>query len=179
MKTTMTAKGMNITPAIEERVLRKTQTMSKYLRQDTEMFVRMRREKNQRIVEITVPINGVLLRAESSSEDNLFMSIDRALAKLERQILRHRTRLDKRLREGLPQDTQPEFIEGLDADEQQARKVVRSKTYTVRTITQEDAILQMELLGHSFFVYVDVDTDQTHVLYLRKEGNLGLLIPEA
>ena len=179
MKTTMTAKGMNITPAIEDRVLRKTQTMSKYLRQDTEMFVRMRREKNQRIVEITVPINGVLLRAEARSEDNLFMSIDKALAKLERQILRHRTRLDKRLREGLPQDAQPEFIEGLDADEQQARKVVRSKTYTVRPMSQEDAVMQMDLLGHNFFVYIDVDSNQSHVLYLRKDGDLGLLIPEA
>ncbi|NLM86565.1 MAG: ribosome-associated translation inhibitor RaiA [Clostridiales bacterium] len=179
MKTTMTAKGMNITPAIENRVLKKTQTMGKYLRQDTEMFVRMRREKTQRIVEITVPINGVLLRAEASSEDNLFMSIDKALAKLEKQILRHRTRLDKRLREELPADTQPEFIEDLSDAEQEAREVARSKTYTVRPMSQEDAILQMELLGHSFFVYVDVDTDQTHVLYLRKEGNLGLLIPEA
>ena len=118
MKTTMTAKGMNISPAIENRVLRKTQTMSKYLRADTEMFVRMRKEKNQRIVEITVPINGVLLRAEAASEDNLFMSIDRALAKLEKQILRHRTRLDKRLREGLTADTQPEFIEDLGAGDQ-------------------------------------------------------------
>ena len=179
MKTTMTAKRINITPAIENRVLKKTQTMGKYLRQDTEMFVRMRREKAQRIVEIAVPITGVLLRAEASSEDNLFMSIDKALAKLEKQILRHRTRLDKRLREELPADTQPEFIEDLSDAEQEAREVARSKTYTVRPMSQEDAILQMELLGHSFFVYVDVDTDQTHVLYLRKEGNLGLLIPEA
>ncbi|HOQ63383.1 MAG TPA: ribosome-associated translation inhibitor RaiA [Clostridia bacterium] len=179
MKTTMTAKGMNISPAIENRVLRKTQTMSKYLRADTEMFVRMRKEKNQRIVEITVPINGVLLRAEAASEDNLFMSIDRALAKLEKQILRHRTRLDKRLREGLTADTQPEFIEDLGAGDQEAREVVRSKTYTVRPMSQEDAVMQMELLGHSFFVYVDLDTNQTHVLYLRRDGNLGLLVPEA
>lgn len=178
MKTSMTAKGMTITPAIENRILKKTQTMGKYLRQDTEMFVRMRREKSQRIVEITVPINGVLLRAESSSEDNLFMSIDRALAKLERQILRHRTRLDKRLRDELPVDAQPEFIEDLSDQEQEAREVVRSKTYTVRPMSQEDAIMQMELLGHNFFVYIDVDTSQTHVLYLRKDGNLGLLIPE-
>jgi putative sigma-54 modulation protein len=178
MKTTMTAKGMNITPAIENRVLRKTQTMSKYLKADTEMFVRMRKEKNQRIVEITVPINGVLLRAEAASEDNLFMSIDRALAKLEKQILRHRTRLDKRLREGLPADTQPEFIEDLSAGEQEAREVVRSKTYTVRPMSQEDAVMQMELLGHSFFVYIDIDSSQTHVLYLRRDGNLGLLVPE-
>ena len=179
MKTTMTAKGMNISPAIENRVLRKTQTMSKYLRADTEMFVRMRKEKNQRIVEITVPINGVLLRAEAASEDNLFMSIDRALAKLEKQILRHRTRLDKRLREGLTADTQPEFIEDLGAGDQEAREVVRSKTYTVRPMSQEDAVMQMELLGRSFFVYVDLDTNQTHVLYLRRDGNLGLLVPEA
>ena len=179
MKTTMTAKGMNITPAIENRVLKKTQSMGKYLRPDTEMFVRMRREKNLRIVEITVPINGVLLRAEASSEDNLFMSIDKALAKLERQLLRHRTRLSKRLRDELPMDTQPEFIEDLSESEQEAREVVRSKTYTVRPMSQEDAVMQMELLGHSFFVYIDLDSNQTHVLYLRKDGDLGLLIPEA
>ncbi len=178
MKTIITAKGMNITPAIENRVLKKTQTMGKYLRQDTEMFVRMRREKALRIVEITVPINGVLLRAEASSEDNLFMSIDRALAKLERQILRHRTRLDKRLREEIPADAQPEFIEDLSAQEQEARKIVRTKSYTVRPMSREDAVMQMELLGHTFFVFIDVDSDQTQVLYLRKDGNLGLLVPE-
>ena len=110
-----------------------------------------------------------LLRAEAASEDNLFMSIDRALAKLEKQILRHRTRLDKRLREGLTADTQPEFIEDLGAGDQEAREVVRSKTYTVRPMSQEDAVMQMELLGHSFFVYVDLDTNHTHVLYLRRD----------
>lgn len=179
MKTTITAKDMVVTPGITNRVLKKTQTMGKYLRPDTEMFVRMRREKAQRIVEITVPINGVLLRAEASSEDNLFMSIDRALAKLEKQILRHRTRLDKKLREEIAADTQPEFIEDLSAADQEDRQVVRSKTYTVRPMSQEDAVMQMDMLGHSFFVYVDVDSSQTQVLYLRKDGNLGVLIPEA
>ena len=179
MKTTISAKGMNVTPAIERRVLKKTQTMSKYLRPDTEMFVRMRKERNERVVEITVPMNGVLLRAEASSEDNLFMSIDRALAKIERQILRHRTRLDKRLREEFPEEVVPEFIEELDAADQSARQVARFKTYTVRPMSQEDAVMQMELLGHSFFVYIDIDTDRAHVLYLRKDGSLGLLVPEA
>ena len=178
MKTTITAKGMVVTPGITNRVLKKTQTMEKYLHQDTEMFVRMRKEKNQRVVEITVPISGVTLRAEASSEDNLYMSIDRALAKLEKQILRHRTRLDKRLRAGLSEDVTPEFIEDLSEAEQKSREVVRTKTYTVRPMSREDAILQMELLGHSFFVYIDVDSDQAHVLYLRKDGNLGLLVPE-
>lgn len=178
MKTTITAKGMVVTPGITNRVLKKTQTMEKYLHPDTEMFVRMRKEKNRRVVEITVPIGGVTLRAEASSEDNLYMSIDRALAKLERQILRHRTRLEKRLRAELPENITPEFIEEMTEAERKSREVVRTKTYTVRPMSREDAILQMELLGHSFFVYIDVDSEQTHVLYLRKDGDLGLLVPE-
>ena len=97
------------------------------------------------------------------------------LAKLEKQILRHRTKLEKRLREDIPVSV-PEFIE--EAPSQEDRKVVRTKTYTTRPMHVEDAILQMELLGHAFFVFVNIDTDQTNVLYLRKDGNLGLLEPE-
>ena len=175
MKTTITAKNMTVSPAITARIMKKTATMERYLKPDTQMFVRMRKERNLRIVEITVPIDGVTLRAEASSEDNLFMSIDKALAKLERQILRHRTKLEKRLREDIPAEI-PEFIE--EAPEQGERKIVRTKTYTTRPMHVEDAILHMELLGHSFFVFINIETEQTNVLYLRKDGNLGLLEPE-
>lgn len=75
MKTTITAKNMVVTPGITNRVLKKTQTMSRYLTAETEMYIRMRREKEQRIVEITVPMSGVTLRSEAVSEDNLFQSI--------------------------------------------------------------------------------------------------------
>ena len=167
MKTNITAKGMVVTPAITNRVLKKTQTMSRYLRPDTEMNIRMRRERDQRIVEITVPMDGITMRAEAASEDNLFMSIDRALAKLE-----------KRLREDVNLEETPEFLEQVPAEEGQGRQVVREKTYTLRPMSREDAVLQMELLGHSFYVYIDLDTDETHVLYLRRDGNLGLLTPE-
>ena len=175
MKTTITAKNMIVSPAITERVMKKTATMERYLKPDTQMHVRMRKERSLRIVEITVPIDGVTLRAEASSEDNLFMSIDKALAKLERQILRHRTKLEKRLREDIPA-AEPEFIE--EAPAQEDRKIVRTKTYTTRPMHVEDAILQMELLGHSFFVFINIETDQVNVLYLRKDGNLGVLEPE-
>ncbi len=175
MKTTITAKNMVVTPGITNRIMKKTATMEKYLRPDTEMYVRMRKERNQRIVEITVPIDGVTLRAEAASEDNLFMSIDRALAKLEKQILRHRTKLEKRLRSDIPVE-EPEFIEETPSEDE--RKVVRIKTYTTRPMHVEDAIMQMELLGHSFYVFINIETDQTNVLYLRKDGNLGLLEPE-
>ncbi len=179
MKTTITAKNMVVTPGITNRIMKKTATMERYLKPDTEMYVRLRRERDQRICEITVPLNGTTLRAESSNSDNLFMSIDSALAKLERQILRHRTKLEKRLREGAYADETPEFIEDPAVYGEGERKIVRHKTFPVRPMSVEDAALQMELLGHAFFVFVNAETDRTNVLYLRNDGNLGLLEPEA
>ena len=180
MKTTITAKNMVVTPGITERIMKKTNRMERYLKQDTEMFIRLGKERSsRRIVEITVPFEGVILRAESSAEDNLFLAIDQALAKLERQIHRHRTKLEKRLREDAFKNTEMEYIEDEEAASQEERRVVRTKHFPVRPISVEDAAMQMELLGHSFFVFVNSDTDSTNVLYLRKDGNLGLLEPEA
>lgn len=180
MKMTINAKNMVVTPGITKRIEQKTSTMKRYLKADTELIVRLRKERNQRICEITVPMGGgVTLRAESASEDNLFMAIDHALAKLERQILRHRTKLEKRLREDVDMTETPEYIEDPAVYGEGARQVVRKKTFPVRPMSVEDAALQMEWLGHSFFVFVNVDTDRTNVLYLRKDGNLGLMEPEA
>lgn len=178
MKLTLTAKNMVVTPGIMNRINKKTATMERYLRSDTEMIMRLRKERNMRICEITVPMNGVTMRAESSSEDNLFMAIDSALAKIERQILRHRTKLEKRLREDVDMTETPEFIEDPEVYGKGEKEIVRTKEYPLRPMSKEDAILQMELLGHSFFVFVDIDTEETSVLYLRKDGNLGLLVPE-
>ena len=178
MKLTITARNMVVTPAITKRIEKKTDTMSRYLRSETEMQVRMHKEKNNtRVVEITVPMgNNVILRSEAADE-NLFLAIDHALTKMERQIRKHRTTLGKRLREDAFPEV-PEFIEEEEQEEEDL-KVVRKKTFPVRPMSVEDAIIQMELLGHSFFVFVNVDTDRTNVLYLRKDGNLGLLEPEA
>ncbi len=178
MKTIITSgKDMVVTPGIQKRIDRKTASMSRYLRQDTEMYVRLRKERSQRICEITVPMSGgVTLRAESSSDDNLFMAIDQALAKLEKQILRHRTKLEKRLREDADM-SETEFVE--DVYTEGEKTVVRRKQYPTRPMSEEDAALQVELLGHSFFVFVNQDTDRVNVLYQRKDGNLGLLEPEA
>ena len=94
MKTTITGKNMVFSPGVSERVLKKTSKMERYLNPNTEIFVRLTREKNnRRTCEITVPFEGVVLRAEASNDDNLYVSIDQALAKLERQIHKHRTKL--------------------------------------------------------------------------------------
>ncbi|MBQ8536744.1 MAG: ribosome-associated translation inhibitor RaiA [Clostridia bacterium] len=179
MKTTITAKNMVVSEGIKKRVEKKTSTMSRYLKADTEMFVRMTREKNdRRVVEITVPMNGVTLRAEASADDNLFLAIDQALAKLERQIHRHKNKLAKRLSEDAFQPAEMEFIEE-DVKDEHSPKVVRLKQFPVRPMSVEDAAMQMELLGHAFFVFVNSDTGRTNVLYLRKDGDLGLMEPEA
>lgn len=179
MKTIITGKNMNVTTGITERVMRKTSKMERYLHTDAEMQVRLTRDKNdRRTCEITVPFEGVVLRAEASNDENLYVSIDQALAKLEKQIHKHRTKLGKRLREDAFQSEEFEFVEEIDAADEGKRKIVRNKTFPVRPMSVDDAVLQMELLGHSFFVFVNADTGRVSVLYLRKDGNLGLLEPE-
>ena len=178
MKLTITTQNMVVTPAITKRIEKKTETMGRYLRPDTEMLIKLRKEKKLRIVEITVPMGkNVILRSEAAAEDNLFLAIDQALAKMERQIRKHRTKLGKNLREEIPDV--PEFIEeDDDAAEEKDRKIVKRKTFPVRPMSVEDAMIEMELLGHNFFAFVNIDTEQTNVLYLRKDGDLGLLEPE-
>ena len=177
MKLTITARNMVVTPAITKRIEKKTETMGRYLWPETEMQIKMHKEKARRVVEITVPMGkNVILRSEASAEDNLFLAIDKALAKMERQIRKHRTKLGKNLREEIPDV--PEYIEE-DLAEEQERKIVKRKTFPVRPMSVEDAIIEMELLGHNFFAFVNIDTERTNVLYLRKDGDLGLLEPEA
>lgn len=177
MKLTITARNMVVTPAITKRIEKKTETMGRYLWPETEMQIKMSKEKQRRVVEITVPMGkNVILRSEGSADDNLFLAIDKALAKMERQIRKHRTKLGKNLREEIPDI--PEYIEE-DLAEEKERKVVKRKTFPVRPMSVEDAAIEMDLLGHSFFAFINIDTERTNVLYLRKDGDLGLLEPEA
>ena len=180
MKMNLTARNMVITPAITDRIEKKTKAMSRYLPSNAEMNIKMRKEKSGlRIVEITVPLgNNIILRSEASAEDNLFLAIDQALVKLEKQIHRHRTKLSKRLREDAFVPETPEYLDE-EPVEEDAPKVVRRKTFPVRPMSVEDAAIQMELLGHSFFAFVNIETERTNILYLRKDGDLGLLEPEA
>ena len=180
MKTTIIAKHMTVSSAVNDRIMRKANKMERYLDQNTEMLVRLSKQKNnRRTCEITVPFEGVMLRAEASNEDNLYVSIDQALAKLERQIHKHRTKLGKRLRADAFKTPEYEYVEEMELPTAEAPKVVRTKAFPVRPMSMDDAIFQMELLGHSFFVFVNADTSRTNVLYLRKDGDLGLMEPEA
>lgn len=181
MKTQITSKHMNVTPAIEERVRKKTSKMERYLPGSTTLYVHLTKERNdRRKCEITVPFEGVTLRAEASNDENLYVSIDQALDRMERQIHKHRTKLSKRLREDAFTPVQMEYSADTADEipqENNGPQVVRHKVFPVRPMSVEDAALQMELLGHSFFVFVNSETSRTNVLYLRKDGDLGLMEP--
>ena len=175
-------RNMQITDSIRAHVEKKAAKLERFFRPDTEVQVRISQERGGRnIAEVTVALRGVILRAEEVTND-MYASIDTAIDKMVRQIRRHRTKLEKRLREDAFNPGELEYTaESAEAMEQgeSARKVVRHKTFPVRPMSVEDAVLQMELLGHSFFVFVNVETDRTNVLYLRKDGDLGLMEPEA
>lgn len=176
MKITMSGKGFEISDSLRERVEKKLAKLDRYFREDVEANVRVAQEKgNRNIVEITIAVNGLILRAEEVSGD-MYASIDSAADKLNRQIRRYRTKLEKRLRETA--------MEGLDAeaaqaeDEPAAYTVVRTKKFPVKAMDVDDAIAQMELLDHDFFLFRDEETDGICVIYRRNDGAYGLLQPE-
>lgn len=177
MNIRMSSKDFSVFPALWERIERKINKLGRYFAPDTEVQVRLSAEGKRRIAEITIPFKGGILRAEECTND-MYQSIDNALIKIERQIRRHRTRLEKRLRENAFVEEVPEFYEEFEPDDENPR-VVRTKSYPVKPMTMDDAIDQMEMLGHTFFVFVNADTEKVCVLYQRKDGNLGLLEPDA
>lgn len=173
MKYIYTGKGMEVTDTLKARVEKKLGKFERYFRDEPEVTVRFKLQKGARnIVEITVVVGGLILRAEECSND-MYMSIDRAVEKLERQIRRHRTKLEKRIR---PAELEPAAEE--EPVEEPSYDVVRIKRFGVKPMSVEDAIAQMELLGHDFFLFLNEEIDTLCVLYRRHDGSYGLLQPE-
>ena len=171
MKYIYASKDMAVSDSLKSRAEKKLSKLERYFRDEPEATIRFKVQKGARnIVEITVNAGGVMLRAEESSND-MYLSIDHAIDKLESQIRRHRTKLEKRIR--------PTEVEvAPESYEEQSYDVVRVKKFSVKPMTVEDAITQMELLGHDFFLFTNEDSDRMNVLYRRKDGSYGLLQPE-
>lgn len=175
MKIKITGKGMNISDYLRGVVQKKAEKLGRYFKPDTEMSVTLTMEKNRHIAEVTVPIDGILLRSEEATGD-MYSSIDAMLKKLERMIRKHRTKLERRLHEdAFKQETA--VYEHLDEDDQTPR-LVRSKKFSIKPMDTEEAMMQMELIGHSFFVFKNAETNDVNVLYLRNDGNYGLIEPD-
>lgn len=173
MRITMNGKNLTVTEDLKNRIEKKLGKMDRYFRQEVDATVRLTQEKNLRyIAEITITVGGIMLRAEETSDD-IIKSADRAVDKIERQIRRHRTKLEKRLHEEVV--IQAEETE--NSVEEESQELVRVKRFEMKPMTVEDAILQMDMLGHSFFLFQNSETGITSVVYRRNDGNIGMLEP--
>ncbi|MGV3026323.1 ribosome hibernation-promoting factor, HPF/YfiA family [Clostridium thermobutyricum] len=174
MKVTVMSKNIEITPALREVIEKKISKLDKYFEKEVDAKVTISVQKNRHIVEVTIPFSGIMLRAEEATED-MYKSIDMVEEKLVRQIRKQKTKLSRKYNQSL---RFAEIATDLEEVEETKGKIVRTKTFAVKPMNSEEAVLQMELLGHNFFVYQDTDTNNISVLYKRKDGNYGLLDPE-
>lgn len=178
MKVTVIAKNIELTPALKEMVERKISKLEKYFGPNVEARATLSVQKNRQRLEVTIPFNGVILRGEEATDD-MYKSIDLVEEKLVRQIRKQRTKLSRKNNSGslrYPEFNSLEF-KNEEVDEDNS-KIVKTKSFNVKPMSADEAVLQMELLGHSFFVYQDADTNNVSVVYKRKDGNYGLIEPE-
>ncbi len=158
--------------SLKDRAEKKLSKLERYFSQEPEVIVRFKQQRGGRnIAEITMSVNGLILRAEEDSND-MYLSIDRAVDKLESQIRRYRTKMGKHLREARAEAPVEPVYEEASFD------VVRTKRFSVKPMDVDDAITQMELLGHSFFLFMNAENNTMNVLYRRNDGSYGLLVPE-
>lgn len=173
MRISINGKNIEVSEYLKDLAIKKMAKLDRYFPSDTVAQVTMAVEKNRHIVEVTIPYAGGLIRGEEVTGD-MYASIDNVIAKLERQIIRHRTKLEKNLKAEAFNEPVPEYFD----DEDEGPRVVKVKRFSIKPMSEEEAILQMDLLGHSFFVFTNAETDDINVLYRRKDGNLGLIEPE-
>ena len=163
MNINISGKNINISNYLRDIVNKKAGKLERYFKPDTEM-------------QVTLVCDGLVLRGEEATGD-MYSSIDAVLKKLERQMRKHRTKLERRLHESaFDEDTVYDYFdEDFEEDEPQ---LVRKKKFALRPMDVEDAIMQMDLLGHIFFVFRNMHNNEVNVLYKRTDGNYGLIEPQ-
>lgn len=172
MRVIISGKGMEVSEYLKDLVTKKVSKLQRYFDEDTEAHITMSIQKSRHIVEVTIPFDGVVLRGEEATGD-MYASVDGVIKKLEKQIHKHRTALKKRLRDGaFSTDDHDDVDEKMPA-------VVRTKKFVVKPMDIEEAKMQMELLGHQFFVFRNAKTHEINVLYQRHDGDLGLIEPDS
>lgn len=174
MSVNVKGRNIDVTPALREYVEKKIMKVTKQFKTVGDISAVLKVEKGNHIVEITVPASGILLRAQETTKD-MYSSIDLVVEKIERQIHKYKTRLMKRKYSNFAESAVPAPVAEAEEGEFQ---IVKNKRFVMHPMTPEEAILQMNLLNHDFFVFFDPDLGATNVVYRRKDGKYGLLSPE-
>ena len=173
MKMNIRGSKVKITPAINDYIENKIGKLDKYLENPAEItaHVAVRVKGKDQTVEVTIPMKKLILRAEDTHDD-LYAAIDLVSEKLERQIRKNKTRMKKKVDKEII-DFNIDFQ--VDKDEDEKGKIVKRKMIETKPMNEEEAILQMNLLGHDFFVFTNDATDIINILYRRKDGNYGII----
>ena len=177
MRIKVSGKNFDVTDAIRERVEKKLSKFEKYFTPITEAHATLSVEKDRHIIEVTIPFNGVMLRGEEATDD-MYVSIDNVAEKLERQIRKQKTRLERRIKDGSIRFENMVPLQVGDEDYEDEIRIVKKKRFAIKPMSAEEAVMQMELLGHTFFVFSNADTEEVNVVYKRKRGDYGLIEQE-
>ncbi len=179
MEIQLFTRNMELTPRLQEYVEKKVSKLGRYLPNITDVRIdlsveRTRSNADRQVAQLTIRTPRIILRAEERSSD-IFTAIDAALDKMRRQINRYKTRRQDRWQRSAEQEG---MLEGAVAEEETPGQVVRVKRFEMSPMTPDEAIEQMELLGHQFFVFLNAVDGGINVVYRRRDGNYGLIIPE-
>lgn len=175
MKFIIVGKNIEVTEGLRAAVEDKIGKLEKYFTEDTEAHVTLSVEKDRQKIEVTIPMKGNIIRSEQVSSD-MYVSIDLVEEIIERQLKKYKNKLiDKKQASSF---FKQEFMEKEYMDDEEV-KIIRTKKFDIKPMYPEDACVQMELLGHNFFVFCNAETDQVNVVYKRKGSTYGLIEPEA
>ena len=176
MRYTISGKNINITPGLKDAVESKLGKLERYFSPDTEVQVTLSVEKGRQKIEVTIPVKGSIIRAEQDSSD-MYVSVDLVEEIIERQIRRYRKKLiDKK--QAAQSFSQLFIEEAEEAEAEEAINIVKTKRFGMKPMFPEDACVEMELLGHNFYMFLNAETDQVNVVYKRKNHTYGLIEPE-
>lgn len=177
MKVNINGRNMKVSSNLQTRIEEKLSKFNRFFGDEAVANVKVREEKDRKWIEVTIKIQRHYYRAECSAED-VFSALDQAIDVLEGQIRKHKTRIEKKIHDYA---YMKEYLKAqppaADEAEEDQPKIIKRKSFEIVPMDADEAVLQMEMLGHSFFAFLDAETGRVSVVYKRRDGNYGLLEP--
>ena len=171
MKTTIVARKMDLTQGLKEYVENKINKLDKFFDDDAEAKITMSVEKSRQKIEATIYHRNTIFRVEQVTSD-MYVTMDKVIDDMERQIRKNKTRLEKKLRSNAFVNLEPADV---GIEEEKEFNIIKTKTFTTKPMSNEEAILQMNLLGHTFFVYKNSENGKNNIVYKRNDGNYAII----
>ena len=174
MKMIISGKNIDVTPGLRSAVESKLGKLERYFTADTEIYVTLSVEKDRQKIEVTIPMKGNIIRSEQTSSD-MYVSIDLVEEVIERQLRKYKEKIVAKQQDG--GNFKKEFLEK-ESEPLDEVRIIRTKRFDMKPMYPEDACIQMELLGHNFFVFCNAENEEVNVVYKRKGNTYGLIEPE-